>query len=246
MNTHVPGLNRRLALILVLALNAFGAGSVLALPPERLVLDYVVRYSGRMSAEAGMRTEMTHDGKSYVLTEASRGRGLAAVLLPGVLRRSARGNLAPAGMQSLAFADQRGNRPEQAVQFDWPRQQAVFSHEGKSESRPLPGQRPLVDRLSFLWWFAFAPEPPKPGDLRPVLVDARGFASFHYRVSPPEEWNSPAGSFRVVRLVKQGDTNDERGTEIWLAADRGYLPVRVLVTEKDGSSTDQIITGIGH
>lgn len=235
-----------LSLTLALAAALVASWANAALPPERLVLEYVVRYSGKMSAEAGMRTEMTHDGKSYALSEESRGRGLAAVLLPGVLRRSARGTLGQAGMQPLAFSDRRGNRPEQSVQFDWARQQAVFAQEGKSEARHLPGQRPLMDRLGFLWWFAFAPEPPSGSELRPVLVDARGFAPFHYRILPPENWTSPAGSFRVVRLVKQADSSDERGTEIWLAADRGYLPVRVLVTEKDGTSTDQIITGISH
>lgn len=217
-----------------------------ALPPDRLVVDYVVKYSGRMSAEASMRTELTHDGKAYSITEESRGRGLAAVLMPGVLRRSAQGAITSGGLQVLTFADRRGSRPEQTAKFDWVRQVIQFAQDDKEEVRAFPEQRPLTDRLSFLWLYAFAGEPAPGRELRPALVDGRGFASFRYQVQRSETWNSPTGPLRVVRLVKQVDPGDDRTTEIWLAADRGYIPVRVLVAEKDGSRTDQMITGMSR
>ena len=38
-------------------------------------------------------------------------------------------------------------------------------------------------------------------------------------------------------------SGDER-SEVWLARELGYLPVRVLVTEKDGTRYEQVATKI--
>jgi hypothetical protein len=37
---------------------------------------------------------------------------------------------------------------------------------------------------------------------------------------------------------------DGRSTQIWLDAERSYLPLRVLVVHKDGTRVDQIATRI--
>ncbi len=54
----------------------------------------------------------------------------------------------------------------------------------------------------------------------------------------------PAGEFSALRLVKRRDGPDDRGAEIWLAADRHYLPVRIRVTEKDGTQIEQVAVRI--
>jgi len=35
-------------------------------------------------------------------------------------------------------------------------------------------------------------------------------------------------------------------SEIWLAADRGYLPVRIVVVEKDGTRYEHVATRISQ
>ena len=47
-----------------------------------------------------------------------------------------------------------------------------------------------------------------------------------------------------LKLVKQKDGPQAKSTEIWLAADRDYLPVRVLIIDKDGTRLDQLATKI--
>ena len=56
---------------------------------------------------------------------------------------------------------------------------------------------------------------------------------------------SVTGTFRTIKLEKRVEPGDARTTEIWLALDRGMLPVRLLVVEKDGTRTDQLATRIG-
>ena len=50
--------------------------------------------------------------------------------------------------------------------------------------------------------------------------------------------------FDALKLVKRRDHPEDRVTEIWLAADRGYLPVRVLLVEKDGARIDTLAAKI--
>ena len=55
---------------------------------------------------------------------------------------------------------------------------------------------------------------------------------------------TPAGEFDALKLVKRKENPDDKGAEIWLAADRNYLLVRMLVVEKDGSRIDQVAVRI--
>lgn len=218
-----------------------------AAPAARTSIEYVVRYSGRMNAEATMQTQLEHDGKQYSLMEESRGKGMAAVLMPGVLRRSALGRIGPEGLRPAEFRDRRGNRPEQLATFDWDRNTVVFTTDGKSESQPVGEPGLLMDRLSFLWTFAFRPRNAlQPGtQVRAWLADGRGLSLFTYQAMKEESLNTPAGTFKTIKLEKRVEPGDARTTEIWLALDRGLLPVRLLVVEKDGTRTDQLATRIG-
>jgi hypothetical protein len=56
---------------------------------------------------------------------------------------------------------------------------------------------------------------------------------------------TPAGEVEPTQLARRKDgPEDRRSTEIWLAPSRGNIPVRVLVTEKDGTRIDQVVVRI--
>jgi len=55
---------------------------------------------------------------------------------------------------------------------------------------------------------------------------------------------TPAGTFDAVGLVRRKDTPQDRDGRVWLAVDRDWLPVRVLVTDPDGTSAEQIAARI--
>src|SRR6267142_2262566 len=52
----------------------------------------------------------------------------------------------------------------------------------------------------------------------------------------------PAGEFDAVKLARRGE--DRESAEFWLAAERNYIPVRLLVVEKDGTRYEQVATRI--
>jgi len=212
-----------------------------ALPPQRVVIEYDMSYNGTAMAEAVDRME--HDGKTYTLSEEVKGKGMYAMVRSGSAKRSARGAIA-GGLRPAEFRDKRGNAEENVARFDWAKSSITQGQEGRAETRPmsLAAGEVLSDRLSFLWAFAFGSvDVLKLGnEVRAQLTDGKGLSSFRYRVAGNETLQTPAGSLNTVKLVKQREGGDERGTEIWLAIDRQMVPVRILVIEKDGARIDQI------
>jgi hypothetical protein len=56
-----------------------------------------------------------------------------------------------------------------------------------------------------------------------------------------ERIKTPLGQLEALRFMRG---NDEERTEIWLAAKLDFLPVRILVVEKDGTRYEQVATKI--
>jgi len=198
------------------------AASAAAAPPQRVEIGYEVARNGSVVAEVSERLE--HDGRSYRLTETWRGRGIYS--LRGEAVRSSRGAVAADGLRPQAYEDKRSGRDPVHAEFD-----------PAAKTPTLLRQ----DRLSFIWTFAFAP----PRETVTVSVaDGKHVSSYAYQAAGRERVKTPAGEFDALKLVKRRDHPQDRATEIWLAADRNYIPVKVLIVEKDGTRIEQLATRI--
>jgi uncharacterized protein DUF3108 len=220
------------------------AGACVAQPPHKVSLTYDVSYNGVVAAE--LTEVLEHDGKRFLLTSEGRGKGIGALLYSGAAKRSCRGEITSAGLRPLEYRDQRGDKPAAVARFDWVKKTLTQEHEGKSETANMVP--PLQDRLSFLYNYAFQPSPDlKPGkEIKITLTDGKGLTRFQYNVAGTEMLKTRIGELETVHLVKQLDSKDDRSTEIWFASARDYLPVRILVIEKDGVRVDQVLTRIGN
>ena len=221
------------ALVAVLAMSPAAAA-----PPQRVTLRYDVSQNGITMVEATETLE--HDGRTYRIQAEWQGKGLFALSARGKARRSSEGDISANGLAPRQFRDQRGDGPLGVARFEWARKVLVREREGRTESQSLPEQ--AQDRLSFAYGFAFASPPG--GEISAFIADTRGMSRHRYAVAGRETLKTSAGEFESLKLVKQRDPGDERATEIWLAVKRNYLPIRVLVIEKDGTRLDQIITKI--
>ncbi len=198
------------------------ASAALAAPPQRVEIGYVVERNGLALAAVTQRFE--HDGRSYRLTETTRGKG--ALSLRGEIVRTSEGAVAADGLRPLKFEDKRTGRDTQHAAFDAAAKTAT----------PL-----RQDRLSFIWSFAFAP--PK-GPVTVKVADGKGATSYTYEPAGRERVKTPAGEFDALKLVKRKLNPDDKVTEIWLAVERNYLPVRLLVVDKDGTRLDTLAANI--
>ncbi len=219
------------------------AGACAAQPPHRVRLTYDLSYNGIVAAE--LTEVLEHDGKRFSLTSEGRGKGMGALLYRGVAKRSCRGEITGTGLRPLEYRDQRGDKPAAVAKFDWVKKTLTQERDGKSETAAMVPA--LHDRLSFLYNFAFQASPQlQPGrEIKVTLTDGKGLTRFQYKVAGTEMLKTPAGELETVRLVKQRENKDDKGTEIWFATRRDYLPVRILVIETDGVRIDQVLTHIG-
>ncbi|MGH8703817.1 MAG: DUF3108 domain-containing protein [Burkholderiales bacterium] len=209
-----------------------------AAPPQRVEVAYEIARAGSVIAEVSDRLE--HDGKSYRLSETWKGRGVYA--LRGEAKRSSRGSIGADGLRPLEFEDQRSGRDTARARFDWGAKTLTLQHKGAAETRPLAAG--THDRLSFLYGFAFNPPGAQP--VAYTVADGKGVTAYIYQAAGRERLKTQAGEFDALKLIRRKDGAQDRGTEIWLAVDRHYLPVRIVVTEKDGTRLDQVAVRIAQ
>ena len=213
-----------------------------AQPPHKVSLVYDLSYNGVVAAE--LTEVLEHDGKNFTLNSEGRGKGIGALLYRGAAKRYCRGEVTREGLRPLEYRDQRGDRPAATARFDWYKKTLTQEHEGKIETTAMAP--PLQDRLSFAYNFAFQNASElKPGrEIKVNLTDGKGITHFQYNVVGREVLKTPAGELETVHLVKLRENQNDKGTELWFASARDYLPVRILVVETDGTRLDQVLTRI--
>ena len=207
-----------------------------AVPPERITLTYELK---RNSLVVDVSETLEHDGRTYVITSEGKGRGILALF--GVLKRTSRGRITPQGLRPDEFRDERPGGWTVSAKFDWDARSVTQEKNGKSETLKMPAT--AQDPLSLAYSFAFVP--PKGKEYDVTRADGRGLTPFRFAVVGSEKLATPAGEMQTLHIAKVPDGPEDKSTDIWFAAERDFLPVRVLVVEKDGTRSDQMITRIG-
>jgi len=206
---------------LTIALSLVSAAAA-AVPPQRVEIGYEIARNG--SVLAGVTQRLEHDGHHYRLTETWKGKGIYA--LRGEAVRTSQGVVAADGLRPQTYEDKRPGRDALHARFD-----------PAAKTSTLQRQ----DRLSFAWTLAFVP--PQSSATMSV-ADGKHVTSYTYAPAGRERVKTPAGEFEALKLVKRKDAPGDKTTELWLAVERDYLPVRILVVAKDGTRLDQVAVRI--
>jgi len=219
-----------------LAIGLSLCAAVQAAPPGRVEIAYEVLHNG--GAIADVTIVLEHDGVKYQLIERWKGRGIYA--LAGEAQRTSRGRIAPDGLRPLEYEDVRSRREPARARFEWDTKSLTLQFRDGPQIRPMPPH--AQDRLSFVFAFAFRAPGKQPTEFN--LVDGKGVANYVFENAGRERIGIPAGQFDALRLVKRKERPDDRSSEMWLDPSRSYLPLRVLVVQKDGTRIDQVATRI--
>jgi len=214
--------------------------------PDRLLLTYAL---SRGTLEIARVDEVyERKGGRYLLQSEARAVGLAALVARGQgWRRESEGAVTVDGLRPEQFTDQRGNNPVQRARMDWSARQIRFDRlpaSGEAETG-APEMLPVgtTDRLSFPYSMAQRATLPE-GEWEAPMTDGRRLTRYRFRVVGRETVITPAGSFDALRVTRV-HAKDEAGTDVWLAISRQMIPVRILVTESDGTVFDQVLVKIG-
>jgi len=210
--------------------------AVQAAPASHVDLACEVSYNGSVVADVTYVLE--HDGKSYSLVERWKGRGVYGLL--GEAKRMSRGTIGAGGvLRPQYYEDARTARATATARFDWDAKSLTLEFRQGPQQRPMPEH--AQDRLSFLFSFAFNAPGKRPVEFK--VVDGKGIADYVFDVANRERLKIPAGEFEALRLVERTAKPGEHN-EVWLDPARSYLPVRVLVVQKDGTRIDQVAVRI--
>ena len=213
------------------------AAAAHAEPPRQLEIAFAMSRNGSSIAEVIERFEYLQG--NYKLTETWKGKGVYALL--GSARRVSQGSLAEGSLRPREFFDERSGRDTARAWFDWNAKTLTMQYKSSRASEPLPPN--AQDRLSFL--FALSLVPGRADTVSYTIADGKGLSSHVYKVVGREHTRTPAGEFDTVKIARQSDDKREKA-ELWLAAERAYIPVRLLVVEKDGTRYEQLATRISQ
>lgn len=206
--------------------------------PKRVTLSYQLIRDGL--AVANVTEGLEHDGVRYTIVSEAVSSGIAALFSKGAIQRSSKGTVTPNGLRPEIYRDERTGRPPAVARLDWKNRVIILEEQSESQQMALPD--PTHDRLSFLYSFAFRPPPDK--DYRFAMTDGRHLSAYHYLVTGKDSLATPLGNLDTLKLARERE--DGQGSEVWLSAEHHWLPVRVRVTEKDGTVIDQVVTAIHY
>jgi hypothetical protein len=225
----------RSCFFLLLSVAALGA---YAEPPASLEVAYELRRNDSAIADVVERLE--YAAGNYRLTETWKGRGLYSLL--GSARRVSQGTLTDHQLRPREFFDERSGRDTARAWFDWKAMTLTMQYKGERKTEPLDANG--QDRLSFLLALSLLPGKAQRGSY--CIADGKGISRHSYQVQGSERVSTPAGEFNAVRIARVREPNDKDSAELWLAAELGYVPVRLLDIEKDGTRYEQVATRISR
>ncbi|NVO05074.1 MAG: DUF3108 domain-containing protein [Rhodoferax sp.] len=151
---------------------------------------------------------------------------------------TSKGELSDAGLQPIRFGDKpRG--AEQATHFQ--RDKGIISFSANNPDVPLqPGaQDKLSAILQLSALVAGAPARYGAGSVISFqAADAHRAELWDFKSSGTESLELPGGTLNGLKLTKEPTVEFDQRIEVWLSPDRGYLPVRLRITESSGAFVD--------
>ena len=213
------------------------AGVAAAEPPPRIEIVYTLTRNGSKMAEVTERLE--YSAGNYQLTETWKGKGFYALL--GTARRQSVGTIEHGVLRPREFFDERSGRDTARAWFDWKAQTLTMQYQGNRGVEALPPN--AQDRLSFLFALSLLPGS-KSDSVSYSIADGKGLSRHTYKIAGRERVKTPVGEFDAIKAVRQGD--DKETAEVWLAQQYSYIPMRLLVVEKDGTRLEQLPTRISQ
>lgn len=196
-----------------------------------------IRY-GIMQAESGLSVGLSehrweHDGAAYAIRTVAETTGLAAIFRPARVTQVSEGDIGADGLRPRAFRTERNGAAGDAASFDWAAGRLTMSR-GIRES---PLEAGMQDTLSMFYQLALL----RPGEAGAGLTVATGrkVERFVFAQAGVERIATPAGEWSTVRLRTIGTQGGDK-TEVWLAPDLSWLPLKIRHVDRKGEVYDQM------
>jgi len=201
--------------------------------------DVKAKIDSSPAGKAKMVYELLPNGEQYQLKSLMQAKGLTALIIPDLLQTSD-GSLSSTGLQPQHYLYQFGNKKNKtrSADFDW--ESKKLNLQNAKGNQELPLTEGTQDILSFMYQFMFvAPLQ----NMQLNLTDGRKLNTYNYSFEGEETIATKMGSLTTVHLLR-GDAEGEEKTELWLALDYQYVPVKIRKTEKEGKVYELLVTSL--
>ena len=197
--------------------------------PQKAMIRFDV-FKGVNGMRVG-RAEQTWklDGDRFTISSMVEATGLFSLFASGKYIQISQGEVASSGLKPSSYRVERGGEDKtDAARFDWNAMTLALASGSDKQTLKLP--EGTQDLLSFMYQLAFAP--PQRSSVQLSVTNGRKLDSYTYWVVE-EALETPMGTLQTLHLGKRHEEG-EKDTEVWLAADYHYLPVKISQVDKDG------------
>jgi hypothetical protein len=225
-------------LVIVIAVTATAVHAAPRTPADTVAASHNVLWNGVHIAVAEEHFEI-EDGRYQIVSETIP-VGVFALAKPRRATVTSTGSLTETGLQPKRFDGSLGAKDARRVnaEFDWLGAKLTLTHDETSEQVDLPAG--TQDRLSIMYQFMFFGYDER-RQLDFAMTNGRKLDHYRYAINRDVEIDTPLGRMTTLHLVKQREPGDSE-TEIWLAPQHRYLPVKMLIVESNGTRYEQVTT----
>lgn len=173
--------------------------------------------------------QLTDNNTRYQIDSVTSPKGLAAIFIANLTQKSV-GKITLRGLQPAQYVYQFGERADKTyhADFDWDHAQLNFtSINGTQRVMLVDGAQ---DLLSFMYQFMY--EPPL-SHLQFHITNGKKLTPYNYLFEGETLVETKMGPLNTIHIARENADQDEK-TDLWLAVDYQYLPVKIRKTLKNG------------
>jgi hypothetical protein len=206
--------------------------------PDHLYLEFDLAKNAEQAPLARVVHRFERDGSRYVIRSVTEATGIAALFATGRYVQESRGTLSAEGLRPDSFTVRRGRaeRVESAA-FDWANARATTRDAGSSRDWEL--RLGAQDQLSILHQISFLIGAP-PSSL--MMTNGRRFYNARIEIIGRDMVATGIGPVSALQVRSQ--LEGELRIDIWLASDRGNLPVKVRFRDRKGDEFEQVLAAV--
>jgi len=207
--------------------------------PKNVTLTYQATRNGKPFAN--VTETFKQIGDQYVIESVTEGLGLAALFGKRILKSE--GIVTAEGLEPKHFEQHQGDNEKKAVyaDFDWVTNQLIMKNKGNVTMEPLA--KGTQDVASFPYqWMLF---PPKADQISLPITTGKKQRIYSYKaVESDVSLTVESGQFKTLHLSNMSEAGGGNEKEFWLAVDRFYLPIKIIMREENGTTIEQTLTSM--
>ncbi len=190
--------------------------------------DVSTKIDGTAEGKANITYHLLNNGQ-YQLKWLTQPRGLASLVISDLLQTS-EGMLTTTGLQPSIYVYKYGDKADKTytASFDWQNKKVLLHTSKLDKTEDLP--EGTQDLLSFMYQFMHVPPLQ---NMQINIATGRKLASYDYAFEGEEDINVARRDVKTIHIVHTGSDSDAK-TELWLAIEYQYIPVKIRKIEKNG------------